>query len=260
MNISAWPPDPVMAAERAHARGDWSPGVVWGMLAARTVGFAVCQAAVAVAYLVAGSVDPWTRAAAWWQLTASATSAVTLAALVWLLRREGQRYRDLLRLDRTSWRADLLLTIGLAVLAAGLALGPNLGLSLWLYGDAQAASEQFLRPLPMAAVLVALVVFPLTVAASELPIYAGYVQPRLEVLTDRRWLAVGLAAGALALQHVTLPLLFDWRFVAWRALMFVPFAVLVIVVVRWRARLLPYLLVVHLLADVAAATQLVSVD
>lgn len=38
--------------------------------------------------------------------------------------------------------------------------------------------------------------------------------------------------------------------------MFVPFALLAIGVLRWRPRLLPYLVGVHLLADLSAAAQL----
>jgi hypothetical protein len=59
----------------------------------------------------------------------------------------------------------------------------------------------------------------------------------------------------LSLQHVTLPLVLDWRFVLWRALMFLPFALLLAVVLDRRPRLLPYLVIVHILLDAAAAAQ-----
>lgn len=251
-------PDPVAVARRTYARGGWATWTAWLLLAARMVGFLVCQIVIAIAHLAGGHRDPWMRSAAWWPISASVTSIVTLAVLVVLLRREGRRYRDLLRHDRASIPRDLLLTLGLVVVAAVLALGPNLGLSWLLYGDAQTASTLFLRPLPAVVLSVALVAFPLTMAASELPLYAGYLQPRIEVITGRRWFAVLLVAGALALQHLTLPLLTDWRFVIWRALMFLPFAILAIGVLRWRPRLLPYLVGVHLLADFAAVAQLTA--
>jgi len=53
----------------------------------------------------------------------------------------------------------------------------------------------------------------------------------------------------LVFQHVTLPLLLDARFILRRLLMFMPFALLMAVVLRWRPQLLPYLVVVHMLMD-----------
>jgi hypothetical protein len=61
------------------------------------------------------------------------------------------------------------------------------------------------------------------------------------------------------LQHLTAPLLFDARYLLWRALMFLPFAVWVGLVLRWRPRLLPYLAAVHVLMDFATALMLLPV-
>lgn len=248
-------PNAPAVIQRLHADGRISPRAVGLMLIARTLGFALFQALVAIGYASTGADAPWARSVAWWPYTATATSVLTLAALILLLRREGLRYRDLLHVEAGTWRRDAMLAAGLAVLAVVFAIGPNLGLALLLFGDVQAPLGLFLQPLPRWAAAGALVIFPLTVAASELPVYAGYVQPRLEALTGRAVVAIGLAAGGLAIQHAALPLIFEWRFLLWRALMFVPFAVLFIVVLRWRPRLLPYLVVVHLLADLGAAVQ-----
>jgi hypothetical protein len=94
---------------------------------------------------------------------------------------------------------------------------------------------------------------------AELPTYFGYSMPRLEGQTGRAWLAVALASGFLAIQHVALPLLFDGRFMTWRALMFLPFAFMVGILLHWRPRLLPYLVIVHILIDAATAAALLSV-
>ncbi len=45
----------------------------------------------------------------------------------------------------------------------------------------------------------------------------------------------------------------DAAFVLWRLLMFMPFAFLLGAALHWRARLLPYLMVVHGLLDLQAA-------
>ena len=57
----------------------------------------------------------------------------------------------------------------------------------------------------------------------------------------------------LAFQHVTLPLVFDLHFLLWRLLMFIPFALMVGMVLRWRSRLLIYMVIIHGLMDFYAA-------
>ena len=56
-------------------------------------------------------------------------------------------------------------------------------------------------------------------------------------------------SSALAVQHATLPLILDGRFIAYRALMFLPFALFVAVAARWRPSLMPYLMAGHALID-----------
>jgi len=83
-----------------------------------------------------------------------------------------------------------------------------------------------------------------------LPTYFAYCLPRLEAQTGR-WSAVLLASFFLAAQHCTLPLIWDGRFLTWRLLMFIPFALFVGLLLRWRPQLLPYMVVVHGLMDLA---------
>jgi len=52
---------------------------------------------------------------------------------------------------------------------------------------------------------------------------------------------------------VTLPLIFDVRFIAWRFFMFLPLAFLVAAAVQRRRSVLPYLMVVHGLLATGAA-------
>jgi hypothetical protein len=99
----------------------------------------------------------------------------------------------------------------------------------------------------------AVALFPLTQGLAEIPTYMTYAMPRLEAQTGRRWLALVLPAFFLGAQHISVPLMFDARFITWRLLMFMPFAFLVALVMRWRPRLLPYIALVHVLMDVSAA-------
>lgn len=62
----------------------------------------------------------------------------------------------------------------------------------------------------------------------------------------------------LGIQHCAVPLLFDLPFFTWRLLMYIPFAFQVGVVLHWRPRLLPYLVVIHVVMDLSFAAMLFS--
>lgn len=245
----------LIAAPQAQRAG-W--GAVLAALLSRTALFALIQLFVAGLLWAAGSGAPWAESAAWWPLVAALANLASLALLAVLLRREGGSLRDLYRFERATIKRDLLLTLGLLVLSAPLAYLPNIGLGALLFGNPEVPFGMMFRPLPLWAALASLALFPLTVAFAELPTYYGYALPRLAELTGRGWLALLLAAGWHAAQHIALPLIFDWRFALWRLGMFVPFALLIGFALWRRPRLLPYLMIVHGLLDAQAVIMLLS--
>jgi hypothetical protein len=83
--------------------------------------------------------------------------------------------------------------------------------------------------------------------------------PKLEAQGTTRWLAVSLASLMLAFQHIAIPFLFNSRYIVWRGLMFIPFAFLAGIVMRWRPRMLPYLAIIHVLMDMFFATMFLNV-
>lgn len=233
---------------------------VTAMLLIRLVLFAVFQALIAGILAIQGTPDALAASAAWWPLAASAANLVNLGVLARFVRLEGGTLRSLY-LPESPGRGRDILTVAVTVLiAAPLAMGPNIGLATLLFGDPQIALDMFVQPLPVWAAVAGLVLFPVTIALTELPTYYAYVQPRLARLTRSAWLIVLVPAFFHAIQHATLPLIFDTEFVIWRALMFLPFAVLVSVVLRRRPSVLPYLLVVHFAIDLPVALMVLGVS
>jgi membrane protease YdiL (CAAX protease family) len=222
----------------------------WIMLFSRTLLFLGWQAIIALIYLLLGSASAWTAAAAWWPLTATLTNIVCLILLSKLFQREGRSYRDLLRIRRDTLKSDLLLLFGMLIISGPISYLPNPITAQWLFGNAEAPLALFVQPLPAIAAVILMVAFPISNGLAELPTYFGYVQPRL-VPQIGRVAAVVITGLMLAFQHATLPLLFDARFIVWRLLMFVPFGLLVAVMLRWRPQLLPYMVVVHMLMDLS---------
>ena len=242
---------PIQSAPPAARVGSW-PLVA---LFTRTMLFAGWQAVIAGLLALGGQAAAWDASAGWWPVTALLTNLVCIGLLAYLMRQEGSRYWDLFRLDQAHWRRDLLTVLGLTVLAVPLVLLPNFGLATLLFGDAAAPVPLMFRALPAWAIWLSILGFPVTIALAELPLYFGYAMPRL----GQGWWPVLLTAFFLSIQHAALPLIFDGRFIVWRALMFSLFALMCAVALRWRPRLLPYLVVVHGLLDLQAALMLLSV-
>lgn len=220
---------------------------LWTLLAMRLVLFALFQGLIAL--MVMGSVEhPWDVSTKWWPFGIVATNLITIAVLNKLFAAEGKSYFALFRFDRARFKSDILPVLGISVLVVALAVIPNVLLANLLLGGSEAAASFFIHKLPFWAAAFLLVAFPVTIAMSELPLYFAYILPQLE---NRIGLisAMTLAVFFVCAQHVTMPLVFDWAFVTWRLFMFVPFAILLGFVFRWRPRLLPYLIVLHGLLD-----------
>jgi hypothetical protein len=244
----------IQKAARAGTVSWRSPAV---MLVSRLVLFGAFQAVFAAIFALAGQAQPWERAAAWWPYTATFTNLVTFAALYFLFRREGGSLFSLYKFNRGTVARDLLTNLALFVIAAPVSMLPNTFLANLLLGGSDAAGALFFRPLPLWAVAVSLVAFPVSNCLVELPMYYAYSMPRLET-----WLgstaAILLAAFFHAAQHISLPLIFNWSYLGWRLGMFIPFALMSAIIFHWRPRLLPYMLVIHGLMDFSLVFMLLS--
>jgi len=245
------------AGEGASHIGRAAPLAVWGMLFVRSVLAIGLQILVAAVVWLAGSADPWRASADWWLGWFAIANVATLGLLRWLLHREGRRLRDLYRIKRHDLRADLRWVALALVVAAPIGFLPNLLLGQALWGSAQVGQDLSFRALPLAAAIALLVIFPIVQAAAELPTYFGYVMPRLRARYGWRRGALVVVAATLSTQHIFLPLLVDWRFLVWRGLMFVPFALWVGFVIYRRPTTLPYLAVGHGLLDASLPVMVV---
>ncbi len=247
-HTAALPNSLAAVRERVAAKGV-SQLAPWAMLFARLVLFAVWQAVIAVLFVVLGEADPWDASVAWWPAGATLANLTNLALLGRLARAEGLRLRDLYGFNRPTWKTDVRWTAAATVAFAALVMLPNTAVAIMLWGDPAAATPTMFQSLPMWAIVPLMVVFPLTIALTEMPTYYGYVMPRLQASTGSRWGIVVLVASMHAAQHMTLPLVFDARFIAWRLLMFWPFALFVAWALDRRPTLMPYMMVVHGLLD-----------
>lgn len=221
------------------------------LLPMRTLLFAAFQLLYVLVLQIGGTVGAWEKSATVWPFFAAMGSLVTLLVVSRLFKQEGLHYRDLLRLKQGSIGKDILTTLAFFMVSGPVAYLPNIFFGRLFFGDPMVPSKMMFETFPMPIAVLAVILFPGMVALTELPTYFGYILPRLKSGLGRGWLAVALPVFWLAFQHVTLPLIFDLRFMAWRFLMFLPFALMAGLLLAWRPRLLPYMMVGHLLMDIS---------
>jgi len=238
---------------RAHPAG-WA----WGLLAARTLAFLAAQGVVVGGLALVGTREPLWASAAWWPVAATLANLAGLTLLAWRLRVEGVGWRTLLLPTPGRWWRDAALALALLPLIAVAGAWPPVALGTALWGDPAIGQGLLVGPLPTWAALVALLLFPITTAAVELPTYGGYVLPRLRAAGIPVLLAIAIVGLVLGVQHGALPFLPASKFFLWRSTMFLPFAVVLVAAVAWRPRLLPWFVGVHLLLDGLAGYQIWS--
>jgi len=223
------------------------------MLVIRSLLFLLFQSLIALIFLCEGSSEAWNVSAAWWPFAIILANLVCLGLLIRFYKQEGSSFWAVFSIERKSIQRDIFFMLGFLFFGGLLGYLPNILNATWLFGDPQVALDLLVRPLPAWAAITGVVLFPLLQGLVEIPTYMLFAMPRLEAGGLRPWMAVGLASFWLSAQHIFAPFLPDGRFIVYRLVMFLPFAILVAVVMRARPRLMPYMAVMHVLMDMSVA-------
>jgi membrane protease YdiL (CAAX protease family) len=224
----------------------------------RTMLFMVFGGIIAGIFAISGEDQPLKQAEKWWPFQAIFANLATFFILKAFLSKEGISFRSLFNFSKARFRKDLKET--LVLLVVGLVLGalPLYFFSFLLLGSFIPPTTMF-QALPMWAMVITLIVFPLSNGLVETTTYMGYALPRIQKATGKRWLAIIIAGLALAFQHVTLPLVGDIPYMSWRFLSFVPLALALGFIFTKTKRLLPIALA-HFLMDLQLVCQLLLMN
>jgi len=247
-------------AKQAYLETKYTKRQVYGMLVVRLGLFTLIQSLMYLGFMLSQTEQAWVESARWWPLNVALTNVICMFLLDRLLRKENKRFSDFFEFKKGEIAKNFWIMSGLMILAMPIAMIPNLLLANLLYSDYNIAVNLFLRALPAWAAWLSLIVFPLTMPLGELTVYFGYVMPRLEIITGKKSLSFWLPVLLLSLQHCAMPLLFDVRFVLWRAFMFLPFAFFIGLLVRRKPKLLPYILIGHFFIDLMTAISLLMIS
>lgn len=221
------------------------------MLFSRTLLFLAAGIGILAIFKASGAADPVAETGKWWYFQVIITNLICFLLLNCLLKMEGKAYADLLKIEKKRIKEDMKI-FAVIVLPSLLLGGAGMfGGAYALYGGT-AILEEMNRTPPVWAAYVVLILFPATIALTELPLYFSYSFERIEKSLNAPVLGLAAAVFFLSFQHVFIPLIFDARYMVWRFISFLPLAVFLGAVYAFKRRMLP-LIAVHFLLDLQAA-------
>lgn len=159
------------------------------------------------------------RASQWWSLTASACNILTLLVLYFFCKREGIAFKQHYNWQKEQVKLKSILVCIAVIVVVGIG---GMYLSGYLvYGEFPYMAAMMIHPILPALAIFNLLVLPITTTLAEDGLYLGYCLKRIK----GKWAAILLPAIFYALQHSFIPLFFDWHFILYRFLSFLPLTI-----------------------------------
>lgn len=209
------------------------------LLFSRLFLFAFFQALIAMALI------SWADSEKYWLLTATLANIVSIILLKIQFKNEKIKYLTLFRFSKKQRVKDFIIFLALALISMPMILIPSLLLSQLFWVNTTYYHQVLFQTIPVSINYLLLFALPVTMALAEVPTYFGYIMPRLKNSARLGWSALILPIVFLSIQNCTLPLVFEAKFIIFRSLMYLPFAIVLGISLYKRSSLLPYISILY---------------
>lgn len=191
----------------------------------------------------------------WWPLYSIVVNIITIEFFVYLTKMEGKRFWTLLNLNFNKMQNLKAVSIAAPIMLF-LGISGMISISWLIYGYMPLTNTQ---PLPVWAALIVVILLPVTFVFSEIPFYLGYCAPRIKKITKNEVFSIVYPLFFYAIQHSFMPLLFDFKHILSRFLMFFPLLIFIGIWYSRKKDLVP-LMAGHGLLDLFAGIQFLMVS
>jgi len=210
----------------------------------------VLQLIVTGIYYLLHNDNPLQSAGHWFTVYGSLIDLACLTLIARQIRKENKTIFDLINFNKKNIGKDLLLSVAFILLFMPISVA---GMSLsHLLIFKTPYPPQLMGGIPLWGALYSITLFPVLWGLSEQVTYQGYCVPRLKIAFGNKWLAIGLVSFGWMFQHTALPLMLDWKYMAFRMVSFFPLTVLMPLIFLRTKRLFPFI-VAHWAMDLSAA-------
>ena len=187
----------------------------------------------------------------WWSMIAVVVNILTILLLVYVARRNGQTFWQLINYQKgqTRWTAILLVTVLVLVIGmAGMYLAGFL-----CYGNMLYAPPVIIAPIAKWVAIINIVLLPISTTFAEDGLYLGCGTNQIK----KKYVAIFVPAFFYALQHCFIPTLLDGQYIIYRFLSFLPLTIILCWYYYEKRNPLP-IMVGHALINLATAAQIVA--
>ncbi len=186
----------------------------------------------------------------WWPVLCIVFNIITIYVLVLVCKYEGSNYWHLIDYRKGQLNLKSLLVIITLMMTIGVGGIYVFGLVIYDY-----IPTTLIQPIPIWIATINMFLLPVTIVFAELPLYYGYSFNRIKERTGNKFLAMSYIVFFYALQHSFIPLLFDWKYVLFRFLSFLPLLIILGTIYSRKKSLAP-LMIGHGFLDLATGIQI----
>ncbi|MBR4619192.1 MAG: CPBP family intramembrane metalloprotease [Bacilli bacterium] len=156
----------------------------------------------------------------WWSIVASIVNIITIIILILVAKKLNISYFKLINCEKgkTNIKQVIVMCIITLIFAStGMYLGGYI-----CYGVIPYLAPMMAAPIPLILAIINFIVLPLTVPFAEDALYLGCGVNSFK----NKYMAIIIPAFFYALQHSFIPLLFDFKFIVYRFLSFLPLTII----------------------------------
>lgn len=156
----------------------------------------------------------------WWSIVALILNVLTILLLVFLAKRNGQSYWQLINFQKGKTTLKQVVGVTLLILVVGMS-GAYLAGYL-CYRNFLYVPPVLLTPVPKVLAIINLVLLPVTTVLAEYGLYLGCGVNQIK----NKYAAIFVPAFFYALQHCFIPTLHDGRYMVYRFIATLPFTLI----------------------------------
>lgn len=188
--------------------------------------------------------------AKWWPILCILFNIITILVLVLVSKYERSSFKDLINYNKEQINIKNIVIIVVIMLSIG--VGGLFAFGFAIYGHIPTI---LIQPIPIWIAIINMILLPITIVFAELPLYYGYSFNKIKESTGNKLIAMSYIAFFYALQHSFIPLLFDWKYMLFRFLSFLPLLIVLGIMYNKKKALTP-LMIGHGFLDLATGIQI----
>lgn len=186
----------------------------------------------------------------WWSLLCTLFNLITIFVLMLVCRYEGIKFKSLYHKNgkKLKFKSTFIFTILMLMIGVG-------GMLTFSFIFYKGLPEFLILPIPIWIAVINLFLLPISIVFAELPLYFGYALDRINQQTGKPVVAIIYTVFFYALQHSFIPLLFDYKYMIFRFLSFLPLMIF-LGISYYRHKNIKEMMVGHGIMDLSTGMQI----